>query len=418
MKRIVKIAGLFLAGIILITITASTITYNNYRAKDPDIKVIPANLNYYYNSYDKCRAAFRESAKQVSEKFKNVTISNISVLSHIDSDLTIDYCYIPAQKNTHKLLIINSGLHGIEGFTGSAIQLMFMKELLPKEELDNMGVLLIHGINPYGFKYHRKVTENNIDLNRNCVKDTDMFNSPNKGYEKLSDLLMPTGKVNCNSLRNKFFHLIAIKKIVKESMPVLRQAALQGQYNFDKGIYYGGKTNEPQIDSLKTLLQNVISDYKIVLNVDLHTAYGERGKLHMFLNPIEDKDVKNGIETVFKGFNIDWGSGEDFYTINGEYVGWAGSLSDSVLYLPMMFEYGTLNSQETFGSLKSIQIMINENQGAHYGFKSKKHAQKTKEMFREMYYPSSGVWRSKVILDTKEMMSTMLNNYHMFKSTI
>jgi hypothetical protein len=67
--------------------------------------------------------------------------------------------------------------------------------------------------------------------------------------------------------------------------------------------------------------------------------------------------------SVFKESTIDWGSGADFYTKTGEYTDWVSSLVPDVLCIPMLFEYGTLDSQTTFGSLKSMQIMILENQG-------------------------------------------------------
>ena len=77
----------------------------------------------------------------------------------------------------------------------------------------------------------------------------------------------------------------------------------------------------------------------------------------------------------------------------------------------MLFEFGTLNSQKTFGSIKSMQIMIVENQGANRGYKNDKNERKVKTMFDEMYYPSSSVWRSKVIADAQKMMKEMMANY-------
>ncbi len=409
-RRILKIVLISLVSIIILGLIISTIGYRNYWAKDPKVLVVEEYLNYYHETYDDCRSAFRNEAQVFLDNFDSVHIGNIQVESMVDSDLTVDWCYIPPKKNKEKLLIVTSGLHGIEGYAGSAVQLMFMDKILHGRQLDDVGVLLIHGMNPYGFKYRRKVTENNIDLNRNCAINTELFESKNDGYSKLSNMLMPEGKLNLNSFNNRFFHWVAIKKIIQESMPVLRQAALQGQYQFDKGIYYGGKQSEPQISEIRPLLKRTMEEYRVVLNLDLHTGYGERGKLHLFLNPVKDNKVKQGIETIFKGTDIDWGDSGNFYTIRGEYIGWANNLPDSVLCLPMLFEFGTLDSQTTYGSLKSIQIMINENQGIHYGYKNKKSEEKIKTLFSEMYYPVSAFWRTKVIADSYQMMDIMLKN--------
>jgi hypothetical protein len=416
MKKALKIILYTLLGILLLAITGSYISYNTYWAKDPVMEADSSNLSYYHETYNECRNAFISSTENVIADFDSAATGKIIVPGEADDDLSIDWCYIPAQKTKKKLLIINSGLHGIEGYTGSAIQKMFIEKILKQQLPEDMGVLLLHGLNPYGFKYHRKATENNVDLNRNCVQGDQMFDIKNEGYGELTDLLMPSEPVNLNNLHNRFFYLIAIYKIIKESMPVLRQAALQGQYDFDKGIYYGGKAYVPQIDSLKPFLTGKIKGYKTVLNVDLHTGYGERGTMHLFIDKPENEAVLKGVETIFEGTKIDWGGTTDFYTINGEYTSWANNLLPDVLCIPMTFEFGTLNTRKTFGSLKSMQIMIFENQGTHYGYKNKKNEVKAKHLFDEMYYPSSSVWRSKVIGDSYEMMSRMMKNFEKFES--
>ncbi len=415
MKKALKIVLYSLLSIILLVLFGSYFAYRSYWAEDPEVEVDSTNLSYYHETYEECRSAFVKSIEELVGEFDSVETGKFIVPSEVDKDLSLDWCYIPAQKTKEKLLILNSGLHGIEGYTGSALQVMFIEKILKQQLPDNMGVLFLHSLNPYGFKYHRKVTENNVDLNRNCVQGDQMFDIENNGYGELTDMLMPAKPLNLSNLRNQFFYLIAIYKIIRESMPVLRQAALQGQYEYDKGFYYGGQAYEPQIDSLKPFLIDKIDDYKMLLNIDLHTAYGERGTMHKFIDKPEDEKVLKGIETIFKGEKIDWGSSDDFYTINGEYIVWANSLVPDVQCIPMLFEFGTMDSQETFGSLKSMQIMIIENQGVHYGYKNEKNELKAKYLFDEMYYPSSNVWRSKVISDGYNTMSNMMENYKKFE---
>jgi len=417
MKKILKITLYSIIGVILLTILCSYISFSAYWPKDPEIEVDSSNLYFYHETYEECREAFVQSIEINIVGFDSVNTGQIYIPSNTDKDLRIDWCYIPAQKTKEKLLILNSGLHGIEGYTGSAVQIMFIEKILKQQLPDNMGVLLLHGLNPYGFKYHRKVTENNIDLNRNCVEGDQMFDIKNEGFAELTDLLMPSKPVNINSLKYQFFYLQAIYKIIRESMPVLRQAALQGQYDFEKGFYYGGKAYEPQIDTLKPFLISMIKEYKMVVNLDLHTGYGERGTMHLFIDKPENKDVLEGIEKVFEGKKIDWGNSDDFYTINGEYIKWVNSLVPTTLCIPMLFEFGTLNSQTTFGSLKSVQIMVSENQGAHYDYKNEKSKIKTKYLFDEMYIPSSAAWRSKVISDAYNILSLTIKNFEEFKLT-
>jgi len=77
----------------------------------------------------------------------------------------------------------------------------------------------------------------------------------------------------------------------------------------------------------------------------------------------------------------------------------------------MIFEYGTMNSQTTIGSIKSIHIMILENQGEKYGYESEEDKIKEKTDFLEMYYPSSEEWRNHIIDETKIIFDKSLKQF-------
>ncbi len=151
-----------------------------------------SNERYFLNNYEECRAAFLKSSEKLATHFKNVNISKVKVHSEIDNDLTIDVCYIPAQKESKRLLLLSSGVHGIEGLTGNAVQNLFINELMPSNVDNNStGILIIHAVNPYGFKYERRVSENNVDMNRNFDIDDSIFSIDNVSYTKINDFLNP-----------------------------------------------------------------------------------------------------------------------------------------------------------------------------------------------------------------------------------
>ncbi len=102
-------------------------------------------------------------------------------------------------------------------------------------------------------------------------------------------------------------------------MASLIQAVLQGQYEHPEGLYFGGNDFEPQLALLEEVIKNKSADYDTVMNIDLHTGYGQRGVLYLFPNPIDDGTVKSRLEAIFDGYRIDWGDSEDFYTVNGSF---------------------------------------------------------------------------------------------------
>lgn len=411
MKKALKITFYSLTGLIVLIIIGSYISYWSFSPEVADVVITNQNTSYFADSYDECRSDFIRLADQLQKEIENTIIESLAVPSNVDQDLTIDICYIPPVLDTGKLFVLSSGVHGIEGYTGSAIQRMFMSELIPDMGDDRPGILLIHGMNPYGFKYKRRVTENNVDLNRNSSVSIELYSTENRGYADLYNFINPSPVASGSNLFNRFFYVVAITKIVKSSMPVLRQAVLQGQFQFPEGLYFGGTQPEPQIVMMKEYLPQYFGIYDNIFLVDLHTGYGEIGKLHLFTNPIEDDSIKELTATIFDGYEIDWGNSSDFYTINGDFCSFMGDINPEATYISMPFEFGTLNSQVTFGSLHSIQKTIIENQGIQHGYKNNKQEEKIKSSFIEMYYPSDPGWRSTVIEQSREVLSDALENY-------
>ncbi|MEI6141316.1 MAG: M14 family metallopeptidase [Mariniphaga sp.] len=411
MKKYLKILLTVLCLLILGFLGYTYFAYNNWSVGEVAGLHERSGLKYYQDSYLECRPSFRVEAEKLKSLFDSVDVFQVAVESNTDKDLTIDVCYVPATGKKTKLLILSSGIHGIEGFVGSAVQQMVMEEFIMRETLSGTGVLFIHAMNPYGFKYSRRVTENNIDLNRNSDIDSSLFSNENKGYDELYGMLNPSDKANTGSLRNQFFMLLAIQKMVSKSMGALRQAILQGQYEHPEGLYFGGKKFEPQIQSIAPFLVKYGRNYEKVLEIDLHTGYGELGTLHIFPNPVKDPKVKSAIKQVFEGYKVDWADTDGFYTITGSFSDYIGKLFAGKLCLPTSFEYGTLNSQTTMGSIHSLHNMILENEGFHYGYLTDQSKEQVQENFREMYYPSSLSWRSKVINDSRKMMAATLKNF-------
>ncbi len=378
------------------------------------LRRIPADeriLSYFKDTYEESRRDFREIGKELQRMYSGSKCGYERVPSRTENDLTIDWCFFPPTQKRGDLLILVSGIHGGEGYTGSAVQRHFMREILPRRDRSTSGYLLIHGLNPYGFKTFRRTTENNVDLNRNFdyTGDRSLYEIKNPGYAELDDFLNPKKPASTLSFGYVFFTPRAINKILWNGLPVLRQAILQGQYEFEKGIYFGGRASEPHREILIPIFRESSKGFRSILAVDLHTGYGERGVLHLFPNEPKTEEIRLATERMFQGFRIDWGSSDDFYTINGQFTDWIlTTLPSGSLYVPMVFEYGTLDSQTTSGSIESIKRTMLENQGHFYGYTCEREKVKIRNLYREMFYPSSPHWRTKVVLNTVRVWEEVL----------
>ncbi|MBI3395781.1 MAG: DUF2817 domain-containing protein [Spirochaetia bacterium] len=273
----------------------------------------PTLAPFFKETYDESRAAFREGCSALAAKIPGTQSMSFRIESRRVKGLTIDACRVPSAKSD-RLLIVTAGIHGGEGFASAAVERHLMQSL-PGRAL-RPEILLVHGINAFGMKVFRRVTENNVDLNRNFDVKPDLFQEKNEGYKEVNPLLNPQGPADLSSSTYRLFALRAISNIVSKGMGKLRQAVLQGQYDIPKGIYYGGNAFEQQKGILEPLFKTAGQGKAIAVIVDLHTGYGERGICHLFPNPPANEQVRTLTNTLFQGYQIDWGDQGDFYTVH------------------------------------------------------------------------------------------------------
>lgn len=405
------LAALLVVVLVMVAAVASW-RFANYAPADPPVAPDAAALALFMDDYAASRADFLARGDALAARHPGVQRFAVPVASRQGvTGLFVDGLHLPAQGTPQRLLVLSSGVHGVEGPAGSAVMRLFMDEFLDRATRAGTGVLLLHAINPYGFAVQRRFTENNVDLNRNASTSDALYRSENAGYPLVDPLINPTGPADTGAPGHRLYLLRAVAMIAQHGMPALRQAVLQGQYRYPQGIYYGGQALEPQLAALAPLLRPVLDAYPLSMSIDLHTGYGARGTLHLFLNPPQDPAVRQGLEAAFAGQRIDWGSGSDFYTVTGDFSAWLGALRSGGTHLPAVFEYGTMDSQSTLGAVKSLHITALENQGAQHGYATPQDEAEIRHAYREMFNPSSPAWRSKVIQDSRALFQSVLANW-------
>jgi hypothetical protein len=98
------------------------------------------------------------------------------------------------------------------------------------------AILFVHAINPYGFSHVRRVTEDNVDLNRNFV-DHGNAKPANPGYDTLRDFICPKEWTEESERKN----LAALHAYASEhGVDALETAIASGQYVDPQGVFYGG----------------------------------------------------------------------------------------------------------------------------------------------------------------------------------
>ena len=412
LKKIMIISSISLS---LIFIILFIILSTEYKPEDHDIKINENYMKYFHEDYESARNEFIKKASLIADKFPGTEISSYKIPSKNDGSLTMDWCYVPSEK-PECLLILSSAVHGIEGYTGNAMIGLFIREYLLKDKVDkNTGVLMITGINAYGMKYYLRSTENNIDLNRNCTTDLSLYAQKNEAYSKFARYFQSKGKVSMNRLDNFSFSIRMLYSILKYSKKDFLEALTLGQYEYEDGLFYGGKKMEPQIMRIEEMLKKYLPAYKYAVHYDFHTGYGTRGYMHLFGSTDQPNYIRKKIEELFAYRKVDWADENtgNFYEPVGDITDWISEmvkrdLPNIAMYIPMSIEYGTLDGQSIGGGILSVKSMVKRNQGIHYGYKSDKDRMKVETLNREHFNPSSKRWRTGITAQTAELFDNTL----------
>ena len=174
--------------------------------------------------------------------------------------------------DARRMLVLQSGMHGAEGFCGSAAQIDFLTHTpaLPKDT----AVLIIHAINPHGFAWLRRVTEDGVDLNRNFV-DFSMPLPANPGYDQLHAAILPAD-MEPATLKAADARLAAYER--EHGRTALEVALSGGQYAHPQGLFYGGTAPTWS----RTTTEAIVTDFALagrdlVAAIDFHTGLGPFG---------------------------------------------------------------------------------------------------------------------------------------------
>ena len=225
--------------------------------------------DYFSADYPAAREKFRSAAAQAGAKMESY---HNPATGPDGIALSAETAWL-GPREAERVLLVMSGTHGAETFSGSAIQVGLLRSGIAQEIAKSLGVLLIHAINPSGFAWVRRVTEGNVDLNRNFV-DHEGEHPRNEGYEVLRDSICPAewhGPVrSAADARLQAYG-------AEHGVMALQAAITSGQYVDDRGIFYGGLAPTWSNRTLREILKRNGAAARHVGFIDLHTGLGPYG---------------------------------------------------------------------------------------------------------------------------------------------
>ncbi len=335
--------------------------------------------------YATARQRFRESAERTGARLESMPLD---VKGPGGEDLAIDIAWLGSH-NPRRVVLHSSGLHGVEGFAGSAVQVQLFEQ--PPEMPEDLALIVVHVLNPFGMAWLRRVNENNVDLNRNFLPDGAHQGAP-PAYRKLNTFLNPQSPPSSD-----LFAIKAVYLILRYGMGTLKQAVAGGQYEYPKGLFFGGKRLENGLRQYHAFLRGRLGSVESALAIDVHTGLGKYGE-NTLLVSARDSDR---LRSVFgKSVCAMDPERSPVYRIEG---GLPGLVSDALPNARVDFvgqEFGTYNP------IKVLHVLREENRWHHHGSGTLDHPSKRALVLA--FCPDDMSWRGAVLKRGRDLMDQAL----------
>lgn len=343
----------------------------------------------FSHSYASARRRFVEAAegnrlKVVSHKHRTPGRENEALAMDVALDGIPD---------AEHLVVISSGVHGVEGFCGSGAQVYALhdSELRAKARELGVALLYVHAVNPYGFSHIRRVTQENVDLNRNFLD----FSQPlpvNLPYRSVHALLLPHAWPPkwTNKAQLAWYGLTRGKRS-------LQTAVSAGQYEFDNGLFYGGKEPTWSNTTLRAVVREYAARAQRVDWIDLHTGLGPCGKGERILSARNDEqglaDAKRiwgpDITSFFQDSSVS-------ATVTGAMLEGIRGEIPKAHFNGISIEFGTRELETVFNAMRAEQwLQINPRV-------SLRKAQRIRREMVDAFFVDTNEWKDQVVQQSRE----------------
>jgi len=352
--------------------------------------------DHFSPGYLESRRRFIELAEGLGAEMESHTLRT---LGPDEQPLSIDVAWF-GPTDADRIVAVTSATHGVEGFMGAAIQNQLLSDL--PELPDGVALVLIHAINPYGYAFVRRVNEDNADLNRNFLGDGEAYAGSPEGYADFDSMLNPEKPPSRWTAST--FPLRAIPQILRLGMAKVKTIVAGGQYDFPRGLFFGGAKKSNSMEILEAQLPRWFGKASKLLLIDFHTGLGAAGTYKLFIDHTPDSPRTAELKSHFGADSVQpWDAGEGIaYVIRGGLGTWVQSKLPGVEADVLAAEFGTVNV------LKVITALTCENRAHQWGSPEDETTKQAKKLLMEAFAPSDVLWRDTVVERGRQIVERAL----------
>ncbi|WP_285412765.1 M14 family metallopeptidase [Variovorax sp. efr-133-TYG-130] len=351
-----------------------------------------AVTRHFSGTYAEARAKFLEAASGRGALIESFV--NKGHRGALGEELATDVALLGAV-DAKKLLLVTSGTHGPEGFCGSGAQVATLhdEDLLSRLQQAGVALLLVHGVNPYGFSHLHRTNEDNIDLNRNHID----FSAPlpvNAEYANVEPLALPASWPPTPADQ-----AAADAYIEKHGMRAFRTAITKGQYGSPDGLFYGGTEPTWSNKTIRAILRKYAASATHLGWIDVHTGlgpYGHGEKVYPGRNTPKDLALARAWwgADVFALFSQDSVSAH----VSGPVVSAAYDECPQARIALMGLEFGTIPDHEMLFRLSADTWL------RRHGEAPESQRREIRQQLRDAFYCDNDEWKGMVLGQTRVVL--------------
>lgn len=305
-----------------------------------------------------------------------------------------------------RLLVLVSGTHGVEGYSGSGCHTGWLAAgLFARQAGPDTAVLFVHAINPFGFAWARRTNEDNIDLNRNFV-DHAAPPPRNTDYDAIAEHVDPADWSPAARTR----HDAAIAKFLgRNTHKVMCKAMHGGQWVNPRGTFYGGTGPAWSNRLFRAALAEHAAAAGHIAIIDYHTGGGVFGFADLFVD-----DDGDGLEGAAKSRH--WFS---HATVIAEDKAAHGKNAQSNTPGNLFYAVPEIvpGKRYTLGLVElrtgehdsGIDAIRAENWLYHHGDADSAEGRAIRAEARAMFYPDRADWRAMVLRQSNALIGEALS---------
>jgi hypothetical protein len=307
--------------------------------------------------------------------------------------------------DARRVLYLASGTHGIEGFCGSGIQVFLLRGGIARRLPAGVALVLVHGVNPWGFAWLRRVNEDNVDLNRNFL-DHAAGHPENPDYDRLAAVVNPT--------RFDEGAVAAVREAAaafarEHGTAALYRALSGGQYRHPRGVQYGGVEPAWSNRLLRALWERHSAGVELAACVDLHSGLGPNGVgLVLQTAPEASAAARLARQWWPDVLRAEPAAGSDAALVSGlmgpAFVA-AHAPADAV---GVVLEFGTREMDAV------MTAVLADNWLHHHGERASETGRAIARSMREAFFDDGETWKEKVCRRAREVVDRALGGMAAF----